>query len=277
MTPHGEAALVVELAIDRQQFGRRSMPFVHTGHPAGVVTALGVPEGPDTVGVSEARGHFHEGELENRDYVVLDKDAGGLAGRVFQDLDAFRRRGLPCDPGPAERQAVGRGEDGRLVPVPPDPPDIDGMGRRGRVQVLARWHALFPETIRHVEVERRPAYGHSDDPLAGGPGLGQPADHGLDVGDGPAGRQRRVEELEALTVHVSVGVHQPGNDRRAPEVHHARPRAAPASELPSRTDRQDPLAGDRQGLGAGRAPIQREDAAVGEDPVSGYLSHPFSR
>jgi hypothetical protein len=41
---------------------------------------------------------------------------------------------------------------------------------------------------------------------------GETPDHRLDVGDRPTARERGIEILEALTVHVGVGVDEPRHD-----------------------------------------------------------------
>ena len=84
----------VALPVGGQHLGRDPVALVDRGDPAGRVVALRDAERAQAVGGREARRLAHQGELEHLDQVVLDEEAGGLAGRVLRDLHARRRR--PC-------------------------------------------------------------------------------------------------------------------------------------------------------------------------------------
>jgi hypothetical protein len=151
------------------------------------------------------------------------------------------------------------------------------IGRRG-IEIGPGRPAPLGQPGGRVEVEGRRTDRHGDDPLTGRPPGGLAADEGLDVGDGAAAGQRRTDELQPFPIEVSVGIHQAGNHRGAPEIEDTRAAPTPAADVDGRAGSGDPIALDGQRGDHRPARVQREDAAVRQDPVGGrYFIHPFSR
>ncbi len=153
---------------------------------------------------------------------------------------------------------------------------------RGReVEVRARRPAALGQGRRRIQVERRRAHGHGDDPLALRP---------------PCAASRWITRLDVRDRTGSAR----GTDRSS--FSPSRSRWACASTRPGTTVaparsttrvlgalasggrparppmRDDAAAGDGEGSRGGPARIEGESAAVLENPVGdGYFIHPFSR
>ena len=82
---------------------------------------------------------------------------------------------------------------------------------------------------------------------------GQPADHGLDVDDGTATRERRIDELQPLAIEMGVRVDEARDDARAGEIDDPGSPSLPAADVRSAADRDDAAAGDGEGRRGGPA------------------------
>ena len=118
---------------------------------------------------------------------------------------------------------------------------------------------------------------HRDDPLTRLAVGRLPTDEPLDIGDRSAARERGVEQLEPLAIEVGVGVDEPGDHGRPPEIDHPRAAGMPALDLPASARRGDASAGDRERGDDGAPRVEGQDTSVGEDEIVGYFIHPFSR
>jgi hypothetical protein len=150
------------------------------------------------------------------------------------------------------------------------------IGRRG-IEVGTRGPALLGQHVGALGVEGRATDGHRHDPLAAGASGRLAAHDRLHVGDGSAAGERREDQLQALAVHVGVGVDQSWDDDGAAEVHDARGAIAPAAHVGPGADRGDAAVphGERR---RARAPgVECQETAVEENPVGRYFIHPFSR
>ena len=111
---HGERAAQrqlaarVALAVGAEHLGGHAVSLVDRGDAAGGVAALRLAERPQAIGRREPRRRPHQRELEHLDQVVLDEEAGRLAGGVLDDLDAPRRRGRAGDAGRRQRHGCWR-------------------------------------------------------------------------------------------------------------------------------------------------------------------------
>ena len=74
-----------------------------------------------------------------------------------------------------------------------------------------------------------------------------------------------------------MGVHEPGDHGRSPQVDHPRGAVAPALDLAAPARRGDAPAGDGERGDDGAPRVEGQDAAVDEDETVGYFIHPFSR
>ena len=74
-----------------------------------------------------------------------------------------------------------------------------------------------------------------------------------------------------------MGVDEPGDHGRPPQVDHPRVAVAPALDLPAPARRRDAPAGDGERGHDGAPRVEGQDAAVDEDEGVGYFIHPFSR
>jgi hypothetical protein len=136
---------------------------------------------------------------------------------------------------------------------------------------LAGWPSLFGENLRHVEVVRRIADRHGDDPLAGLGFAREVGDAGLDVLDRTHRPKRRINTLKALPIHVSMTVDQTGDDRLALQIDDAGGRCGVRRHCRILADGDDPLAGDGDRLGDRKIRVDRDDFGVLENEV-GMLS-----
>ena len=100
------------------------------------------------------------------------------------------------------------------------------MVGRGRVEISPGRPPMLLQAPGRIQIEGRRAHRHGHDPLAARPGSREPTDHGLDVGDRAAARERRIEILQALAVEMGVGIDEPRHDRGAPQIHDPRPSIA---------------------------------------------------
>src|SRR5262249_3345443 len=81
--------------------------------------------------------------------------------------------------------------------------------------------SLFGENLRYVEVVRRITDRHGDDPLARLGFAREVGDANLDVSDRTHRPERRINTLEALSIHVSMTVDQTGDDGLALQINDA--------------------------------------------------------
>src|SRR5262249_20964928 len=132
-------------------------------------------------------------------------------------------------------------------PVAPDAANVDGMIRGRGVQVRSSRPAALGQARERIQVEGRRAHGHGDDPLAPRPTCGQPPDHRLDVGDGSAAREGRVDELEPLAVEMSVRVDEARDDGGPAQIDDASPPAPETTDAGRAARRGDAPADDGQG------------------------------
>jgi hypothetical protein len=146
----------------------------------------------------------------------------------------------------------------------------------GDVGVAAVVHADARQP-QAIQVERRDSDGHRDSPLARRPLGGQAADRPLDLDDRTATFEGRKDVLQAFAIEMGVRIDETRDDGRPGQIHNPGSASAPASDVRSAADGHDTAAGDGEGGRGGSAGIERDEAAVLEDPVGGYFIHPFSR
>jgi hypothetical protein len=219
---------------------------------------------------SESRDLAQHRQLDDGHHRLFVESAGGLAPGVLLYGDA--RRGwwrVAVDAGQLERERVGDGcKRGRVSPESPDGSDVDGVVRRRLIEFLARWEALLLEDIRHVEVCRRVADRHGDDPLARLRGAREFRDARLHVGDRAHASQRRKHRLEALAIEMRMAVDQPGDHRAPMQVDDAGGRAGERSEIGAAADGGDAVALDRHCLGDRERAVDGDDPAVAKQQVT---------
>jgi len=154
-----------------------------------------------------------------------------------------------------------------VTPEAPDRADEYRIVGGGGIEILAPWPSLFGENLRYVEVIRRIADRHGDDPL---PGLGfarEVRDAVLDVLNRTHGPERRINTLEALAIHVSMTVDQAGDDGLALQIDDAGRRCGMRRHCRILADGDDPLAGDGDRLGDRKMGVDRDDFGVLKDEV----------
>jgi hypothetical protein len=135
----------------------------------------------------------------------------------------------------------------------------DGVIARDRVEVVAREAAALGG-LGVVVLE-------ADDPVARRRARGPLAQRALDRGDRP---QVAIDLLEVSVARVGrmrVGVDEAGHHRLAVEVGLPRTRRDQIQDVIVAPDREQPIAGDRQGLCGGLGGVHREDVPVVEDRV----------
>ena len=86
-----------------------------------------------------------------------------------------------------------------------------------------------------------------------------------------------MNQLQALAIHVGVGVDEAGDDGGTAEVDHPGAAIAPAAHVAGATHGDDAPALHGQGAGGRPGAVEGQDPAVGENPVGRYFIHPFSR
>ena len=186
--------------------------------------------------------------------------AGGIAVRVAQDPAAWAESGV-SRPTPAAFSARALATDTRPREPARDCPAPPRRAPPGRYR-----HALGQQHVADVTVGDR-------DPFAGGLRRRRVADHLQDLGEraGEQGPDIGEGELTHLA-RVDVGVGEAGDHRAPRQVDPAGVLAGQRLDLARRSDTDDPVAPHRHRLGDGRARVERDDPAVGQDQV-GRLRH----
>src|SRR5206468_11243170 len=151
------------------------------------------------------------------------------------------------------------------------------QARRHRTESCQGRTALLPDAAGRIHIEGRRSHRHGHDPLAAGLGPREPADHGLNVGDRAAARERRIDIFQALTVEMGVSIDETGHDRGATQIRDVRPAIAQPADLAVAADGDDTVADDRERGRPRASRIERDDATVDENAVGRYFIHPFSR
>ena len=186
-----------------------------------MIALLRIAQCTHPIGRPKARRSLHQGKFDNRRDIVFDDYAGRLTARVTNNLDSGRGGCIASNAGKAQRNAVGRVENRRLVPEAPDAPNVHRMIGRGRIEIVPVRHAPFGETLRNIQIKRRCAHRHGHDPLAGRPARGQASDPLLDLPDRAARLERRIEKLEPFAIHVRMRIDNAGHDGRALQIYPA--------------------------------------------------------
>src|SRR4029450_2966797 len=91
----------------------------------------------------------------------------------------------------------------------------------------------------------------------------------LDVADRTHGSERGKDALQPFAVHVGMAIDEPGNDGLASEVDGACRKRGERRHGGVRTDGQDAVAGNGDGLRDRKGPIDGDDLAVAEHEVGG--------
>src|SRR5262249_5796617 len=125
-----------------------------------------------------------------------------------------------------------------------------------------RWPSLFGENLRYVEVVRGIADRHGDDPLARLGFAREVGDASLDVSDRTHLPERRINTLEALSIHVSMTVDQTGDDGLALQINDAGGWCGMRRHCRILADNDDPLATNGNRLGDRKIGIDRDDFGV---------------
>src|SRR5690606_9153861 len=148
-----------------------------------------------------------------------------------------------------ESERIHRRITRRLAPIAVRAAQINGVIRRRAVELVAVGHPPLGEGCRSVEVERRFAHRHGDDPLARRRLRGEPTHVIEHVRYRARTGERGTNEPRARSVEMRVRIVEAGNDRGAVQVPHSRTRTPSLKHGVAGTYRQYATASDCDGFG----------------------------
>jgi hypothetical protein len=173
-----------------------------------VIELRGFRQRAQPVGVREARRLAEPDQFRDRGEFLLDDDAGRIAIAVLFDREGRGGRGgVAGDAGALERLGVGAGDERHgAAPESPDRADIDRIVGRGGVELPPGRPTFLGKHVGNIEVIRRIADRHGDDPFPGLFGAREFGDAVLDIADRAHPAQRGKHVAQCLAIHVGVAV-----------------------------------------------------------------------